>query len=154
MHNSVNFDKQNCLKGYNYSREGMYFITICTHNREHLFWEIVDEKILLKYAESCWCEIGDHLKNVKLHEFVVMPNHIHGIIEITAEERDDIVVRVISENKKEHGTSKTVGSIVRGFKIGVIRLGKNSKNNNLPIQIWQRNYYENIIRDEEAYVQV
>ncbi|MFJ1261191.1 transposase [Capnocytophaga canis] len=74
------------LKGYDYSREGLYFITICCQNRAHYFGEIINEEMQLneigEIAQKCWRDIPNHFKNVLLHTFVVMPNHIHGIIEI------------------------------------------------------------------------
>jgi REP element-mobilizing transposase RayT len=74
------------LKGYDYSRNGLYFITICTHDSECLFGEIRSGEMILSHigviADVFWHEIKSHTKNVELHEFVVMPNHIHGIIEI------------------------------------------------------------------------
>ncbi len=73
------------LKNYDYSREGLYFITICCKNREHLFGEIVDGKMILndigEMAQICWNAIPEHFENVSLHSFVIMPNHVHGIIE-------------------------------------------------------------------------
>ena len=74
------------LKHYDYSRAGYYFVTICTQGREHFFGEIVEGKMILNVAgemiNQLWYEIEDDFPNVYLHEFVIMPNHIHGIIEI------------------------------------------------------------------------
>ena len=78
------------LQGYDYSQSGAYFITICTHNRAHLFGKIVDGKMILNgmghIARSCWMEIPTHYTNIELDLHVVMPNHVHGIILI----HDDI----------------------------------------------------------------
>ena len=75
------------LKGHNYSQEGLYFITICTQNQMHLFGEIENREMILneygKIAKKCLIAIPDHYPHAKLHQFVVMPNHIHCIIEIT-----------------------------------------------------------------------
>ena len=75
------------LKGYDYSQAGLYFVTICTENRQHLFGEIQNGEMVLNYcgkiANILWYEIKNHIRNVRLHEFVIMPNHLHGIIEIT-----------------------------------------------------------------------
>lgn len=71
------------LKEYDYSQNGAYFVTICTHNKEHLFgkigdmWEPTD---FGKIADECWYAIPEHYPNVELDAFIVMPNHIHGII--------------------------------------------------------------------------
>jgi len=74
------------LKHYDYSCAGYYFVTICTQGREHLFGEILESKMVLNVAgemvNTSWHHIMDDFPNVYLHEFVIMPNHIHGIIEI------------------------------------------------------------------------
>ena len=74
------------LKHYDYSRVGFYFITICTQGKEHLFGEIVDDEMVLGLAgemvHTLWYEMIDDFPHIALHEFVIMPNHIHGIIEI------------------------------------------------------------------------
>lgn len=75
------------LKQHNYSHAGAYFITICTHNREHLFGEIMDGKMMInqygKIVIDCWHDLSNHYKNVSLDDFVVMPDHIHGIFIIS-----------------------------------------------------------------------
>ena len=74
------------LKGYDYSGPGLYFITICTKNREHHFGEIENNTMILndigKFANQCWLEIPNHFTNASLREYTVMPNHVHGIIEL------------------------------------------------------------------------
>ena len=178
------------LKGYDYSREGLYFITICCQNRAHYFGEIINGEMQLneigEIAQKCWRDIPNHFKNVLLHTFVVMPNHIHGIIEIVtlvgANQHlpynkgdkyfaptnqhsphnngdkyfaptnqhlpDDNRAKDISPLR---GTSNTIGSIVRGFKIGVTKWVRSNTNIH---QIWQRNYYEHIIRNEASYFKI
>ena len=72
------------LKGYDYSKPGYYHVTICTYNRKELFGYIEDNRMFLnKYgriAEKTWKEIPDHHPDVESDEFIVMPNHVHGII--------------------------------------------------------------------------
>ena len=72
------------LKGYDYTQAGLYFITICCQNRECLFGNIINGEMILNdagnIANECWLAIPNHFPNVVLHEFVIMPNHIHGII--------------------------------------------------------------------------
>ena len=74
----------NRLKGHDYGMNGCYYVTICTKNREHYFGEIVNEKLQLsetgKIAEQYWLDIPNHFPFVVLDEFVIMPNHIHGIL--------------------------------------------------------------------------
>ena len=75
------------LKNWDYGGNALYFITICTKNREHFFGEITKGKMKLseigEIAKKCWLEIPEHFPFVKLDEFVVMPNHVHGIILLT-----------------------------------------------------------------------
>jgi len=150
------------LSGHDYSQPGYYFVTICIHDRkERLFGDIIEHKLILneygKCVEQCWREIPIHFPNVSIDEFIVMPNHVHGIIKIdhypAAGVNNDSPLRRRGDNyssqqiKKPCGTSKTIGSIVRGFKIGVTKL----IHEQLPdFVVWQRNYYDQIIRDEKA----
>jgi REP element-mobilizing transposase RayT len=80
------------LKEYDYSQPGEYFITICSLNHECIFGEIVEEEMKLSpqgmIAEQCWKEIPNHFKNMELDTFVVMPNHVHGIIVLNDYGRD------------------------------------------------------------------
>lgn len=76
------------LQGYDYSKEGLYFITICTIDKLCLFGEIVDTKMIRnelgEIVTQCWIDIPNHFPNVILHKFIIMPNHLHGIIELTS----------------------------------------------------------------------
>ena len=131
------------LQGYDYTQPGAYFITICTHEREPLFGDVVGGEMHLndagRIAEQCWLDIPNHFPHVELDEFVIMPNHVHGILWIV----DDVTVGVGAKNfsplpspPPSRGTSKTIGSVVRGFKIGVTRWF--SQNTSL-YTVWQRN---------------
>ena len=75
------------LKGYDYAQLGVYFLTICTQNRVCLFGQVVEMEMRIndagQVAEECWLAILDHFPHVALDEFVIMPNHVHGIIRIT-----------------------------------------------------------------------
>ena len=74
------------LKDYDYSKEGIYFITICTLDHEQLFGDIIDDKMFLnefgKIVNGFWLQILKNFPNVQLDEYIIMPNHIHGIIVI------------------------------------------------------------------------
>jgi len=135
------------LKGYDYSQAGAYFVTICTQNRECLFGDITDAGMVLneggKVVERCWHDIPSHFPQVELDAFVVMPNHVHGILVIV----DTVGAKNVSPLPTLPGTSKTVGSVVRGFKIGVTKWFRNNTNVR---DVWQRNYYEHIIRNEQS----
>jgi putative transposase len=142
------------LRGYDYSQAGSYFITICTHERLPLFGEIVDEKMIQNekgmMAEKCWHAIPDHFPWVILDAFIVMPNHVHGIITVGT---NDVGANnhLPLPSKPKHGTSQTIGSIIRGFKIGVTKWFRFNTNVHV---VWQRNYYEHIIRNDEAYLKI
>ena len=75
------------LKGYDYTRPGAYFVTICTHERICLFGDVVNGKMELNeygdIAQECWLAIPEHFANARLDAFVIMPNHVHGIIILT-----------------------------------------------------------------------
>lgn len=143
------------LKHYDYSQNGLYFLTLCSKNRECLFGEIITDVMVLnnlgKKVTEFWLNIPDYYPQVKLHQFVVMPNHIHGIIEIAKEETRGECNSPLQPNNKFNGTSQTIGAIVRGFKSGLTSWArKNTEHYN----VWQRNYYEHIIRNEKTYQKI
>ena len=139
------------LKGYDYTQAGLYFITICCQNRECLFGNIINGEMILNdagnIAKECWLAIPNHFPNVVLHEFVIMPNHIHGIIELKtksvgAENFPPHISMGVNDSMGANddsplrSPSKTIGSIVRGFKIGVTKWFRNNTDHKT---IWQRN---------------
>jgi putative transposase len=124
-------------------------------------------------AHQCWLDIPNHFPDVILHEFVIMPNHVHGILEIKKAQKEAMDPAVFltsighseintkesqnqfdanSSNEKKlvpfRSPSRTIGSIVRGFKIGVTQW---MRQNTSAHDVWQRDYYEIIIRNERAY---
>lgn len=143
------------LKGYDYAQAGLYFVTICCQNRAHLYGKITDGKMILndagQFAQKCWTEIPDHFPNTQLHEHIIMPNHIHGIIEIVC--ADDVRANDYSPQRRPSSPSKTIGSIIRGYKIGVTKWFRENQIDKFPVgqSVWQRNYWEHIIRDEKSY---
>ena len=74
------------MPGYDYAQPGAYFVTVCTHQQELLFGEVVGEAMVLNDAgrivETCWYETPDHFQSVELDAFVIMPNHVHGVVMI------------------------------------------------------------------------
>lgn len=149
------------LKGYDYTRAGWYFITICVQNRECLFGAIRNGEMVLndygKIVEFTWFDLPNHNAHVILDEFGIMPNHVHGIIVL-----DDIHVGAGSEPAPtEHApTTDTAATesrppiirhglpeIVRQFKTFSARR-INQKRQTPGVSVWQRNYYEHIIRTE------
>lgn len=162
------------LKNYDYSKEGLYFITICTQNREYLFGEIVNGKMILNNAglmiEKIYKELPVYFENIKIEEYVIMPNHFHCIIEII----DLVGAESISAQKENiesisqmnvsikrvdmESTPTTIPKIIQTFKryttIEYIKMVKNNQLPNFDKRIWQRNYYENIIGNEKVYFKV
>lgn len=168
------------LKGYDYSQEGLYFITICVQHRLHLFGDIVGATLVVAQnpnqdssnpdsiisnssmdesgrtqglgrpqgsplrlntagmmVENEWLKLPNRFSNVRLHDFQVMPNHFHAILEIT--------------EKKD----KTVGNIVGAFQsivtVNYIHGVKEEKWAPFPGKLWQRDYWEHIIRNQREY---
>jgi hypothetical protein len=173
------------LKGYDYSKEGNYFLTICCQDKECLFGDVVNGKMILnnigEVVNECWLKIPNHFPKVKLKEYVIMPNHIHGIIELINDEKSVSnntavenlrVINLKAENEQllnsipiknsiiqnnfQKCTPRSIGSIIKGFKIGVTKWIRD-KNNFEPIlieSVWQRNYHEHIIRDNREYEKI
>ncbi|MDY6938804.1 MAG: transposase [Cyanobacteriota bacterium] len=129
------------LKGYDYSQNGAYFVTICTWQRQHLFGNIVDRKMQVSnyghIIQLHWQNLVKYYPYLELDEFVVMPNHLHGILVLT--DNQD------SRSIERHGLSE----IIRGFKTFSSR--KINQTRNLRgVPVWQRSYYEHIIRNEKS----
>ena len=149
------------LQGYDYSQPGAYFVTICTHGRECLFGEIVDGEMRLnelgEMVAYTWHDLVNHVDGIMLDEYVIMPNHMHGVIIIVG--TDDVDVGAGSEPaptstepaptdatnrpKKRH----PLPEIVRQLKTFSARR-INALRNTPGVPVWQRNYYEHIIRNE------
>ncbi len=145
------------LRDYDYSQAGKYFVTICAWQRECLFGEIVNGEMQLndlgQTMETVWFCLPDHYIGIELDEFVIMPNHFHGIIDIVGAQfiAPDLGITSYGDksasNQGAMNRAPTVGGVVRGFKarcthaINIIR-------SNLGCPVWQRNYYERVIRNE------
>jgi REP element-mobilizing transposase RayT len=162
------------LKGYDYSQAGLYFITICVQNRRHLFGNIQNGNIILndagKMIDTEWKNLKNRFPNIELHEYVIMPNHFHGILEIVGATTrvapifDTVVAQndndVVTQNDnvattRVAPTNKTVGDMMDAFKsittVEYIRGVKNLGWQPFDGKLWQRNYYEHIIRNEQSY---
>jgi putative transposase len=142
------------MQGYDYSAPGAYFITMCTHHREHLFGNIVLGEMHLNQmgtgAKNIWLHLTDDFPWIMLDTFVFMPDHFHAIFWI----RDSGPLPRRNPGGKWDlplqtpcGTSKTVGSVVRGFKIRVTQW---ARMNNTTMVVWHRNYHERVIRNDLA----
>jgi REP element-mobilizing transposase RayT len=150
------------LKGYDYTQPGAYFITVVTHDRQCLFGEIVDGEMRLnefgEIVRAEWFQTAVVRPYVVLHpdEFVVMPNHAHGIIWIVDVGATRRVAppppRVAPPSVAIHPRGPipgSVGAIIGQFK-SITTKRINALRNLVGQPVWQRNYYERIIRDERA----
>jgi REP element-mobilizing transposase RayT len=142
------------IKGYDYSRAGAYFVTICTHGRECLFGEIMDGEMRLndagQAAQAEWVRLPERFQSIELDEFVIMPNHLHGIILVEAGLAPPDGG---APNRGAASSAPTLGNILRAFKsisaIAVNRLlGRSGRS------LWQRNYYEHIVRSENELAHI
>lgn len=140
------------LKGYDYSQAGAYFVTVCSWHKECVFGEIVNGEMCLNaYGEivkKCWNAIHDHFENMVCDEFVVMPNHMHGIIMINC--RGEVASPFSGlEGRETLPLQKTtLGKIVAYFKYQAAKQINHIRNTSGQ-QVWQRNYYETVIRNEK-----
>ncbi|MBP6182025.1 MAG: transposase [Flavobacterium sp.] len=162
------------LKNWDYGNNGTYFITICTQNREHFFGEIIsvadENKMELneigKLAERFWAEIPNHFPFVELENYVIMPNHIHGILIINKTNIVDNIVETLqcnvstvnakeTINKKElmaeiSPKSGTISTIIRSYKSV---LTKNAHFIHADFE-WQTRFHDHIIRDSESFERI
>ena len=191
------------LKGYDYSQAGLYFITICCQDKLCRFGQVVNGEMVLNdfglIAYNEWLKTPEIRPNVKLGDFIIMPNHMHGIIHIlyrdpsrkgeshspnNTQQKTDVrgmkdicdtssAKREQNPNRKGEShspyntqpktdvrgmkdicdtslrsPSQTIGAILRGYKSAVT---KQLKSLGFHEKLWQRNYYEHIIRDDRAY---
>jgi len=161
------------LPEYDYSQEGAYYITICTQSRKCLFGEIRNGKIILsecgKITDDWWQRMSERYSGVILDEYVIMPNHMHAIIVVI----DDVICRgevasplggtVDGITKLGDGVEipgevtsplrgagkHTLGQILAYYKYQTTK-SINAANNTPGNKIWQRNYWEHVIRNEKS----
>ncbi len=137
------------LKEYNYSQSGYYFVTVCARGRDFLFGDIVDGEMVLneygKILASCWHDLPDHYDNVELDRFIIMPNHVHAIIIVGAGlPRPNTTAQ---GNIGREDRAPTLGQIVAYYKYGTTKQINKLRNAGIK-KIWQRNYYEHVIRND------
>jgi REP element-mobilizing transposase RayT len=132
------------LRGYDYTQSGVYFVTICTHARAHIFGQIIDGAVDLSPAgrllDRCWLALPRHFSFVTIDTYVIMPDHIHGILAI---DRPEDHARP-APSTRPHVVPGSLGAIVRTLKSTAARAINRSSGG----PIWQRNYYERVVRDD------
>jgi REP element-mobilizing transposase RayT len=138
------------LKEYDYTQEGIYFVTICTFQREFLLGAVENEKMVVNYigmiVEEEWLKTPILRSHVSLDTFVVMPNHFHGIIAIIPTGRGT-TRRTPTTERFGKPVACSLPTIIRAFKSATTK--RINEMRGTPGQpLWQRNYYEHIIRSE------
>ena len=141
------------LKDYDYAQEGAYCVTICTQHRTCLFGMVngdgdMELDVIGQVVVDCWQAIPNHFPQVELDAFVVMPNHLHGILIINQGTGVGVGATHVSPLREPRGPNKgSLGAIVGSFKSAVTKSVREFPEISI-VTIWQRNYYEQIIRDE------
>jgi putative transposase len=129
------------LKEFDYSAPGAYFVTICTHNRLPLFRDQHRRDLV----DRSWLQVPSHFPTVRLDEMVVMPDHIHFIVFLTDSSE------TVSQGAPRR--APTLADVVRAFKGDAAReINRLRRTPGSPV--WQRNYYEHIVRDEAELARI
>jgi REP element-mobilizing transposase RayT len=147
------------MQGYDYTAAGAYFVTVCAHERRCLFGEIASEQMALNHVgrtiERCWLAIPDHFPGVELDEFVLMPNHLHGIVVLpgSAATRRQPTATGLAPPRTSRPIPRSISTVVGSFKSAAAR-EINRLNGAPSAPVWQRSYYEHVIRDESSLNQI
>jgi putative transposase len=140
------------LKGYDYTQPGAYFVTVCVRGRECMLGQVIDDQMVLNEAgrivDAAWRDLPNHYPQVGLDAFVVMPNHVHGIIVLNEDTTSGVGAGFkpapTGKPTKRHGLPE----VVRGFKtFSARRINEYRDTTGSPF--WQRNYYEHIIDGDD-----
>jgi putative transposase len=154
------------LRGYDYTAPGAYFVTMVTHRRTQLFGEIAGGEMRVnewgEIAADCWLAIPDHYDHVGLDEFMVMPNHFHGII-VISENETKMAYPVGAGSPRPYATDiprveptrplPTLGQIVAWCKYQCAKY-INAARGTPAAPVWQRNYWEHIIRNDAELARI
>jgi putative transposase len=155
------------LKGWNYASVGWYFITICTRHRQHFFGTVTNADMTLTdigdKAAQFWQDIPSHFKHAQTDQFIVMPNHIHGILELTGpnivETRHAVLGRAVPVASPPTIQNAKFGPLVPGSVSKIIQAYKAAvtqwcrKNNQLDFD-WQPRFHDHIIRDDPSLKEI
>ena len=155
------------LKGYDYAQAGAYFVTTCTQDRTCLFGEVADDRICLnaagQLAAILWSALPTRFPGIDLDAFIVMPNHVHGIV-VVPDRAATVGAPLVGARAADAGeraatrAAPTIGNIVGAFKslftVEYIQGVKEGRWPRFRGRVWQRNYYEHVIRDEPDLARV
>jgi putative transposase len=146
-------NKQIRLKNWDYSSSGVYYITICCADKQPFFGKIKDGSVQFseigEVAKNFWVEIPNHFKHVELDAFIIMPDHLHGILILmnTIENRD----RPFQKNEFSKPVKNSLSVIINQYKSSVKRWC--NKNGHLRFE-WQSRFYDHIIRDDQSFDEI
>ena len=149
------------LKVYDYSQTGAYFVTICTQDRKYLFGDIVGGEMRLNDAgrmvNRIWNDLPVKYPGIEIDDFIVMPNHVHGIIVIHSVHVGaihELPLRDETTNQdQKHRRQMLVPKIIGRFKMCTAKQ-INIDRDTQGTPVWQRNYYEHVIRDEDDLTRI
>jgi putative transposase len=155
------------LQNYDYSQPGMYFVTICTHDREPILGTIEGGYIIPtdagKFVEQTWHTLPNRFPNLKTDEFILMPNHVHAILFLETRQSSQkpgaasgAPTGKTSSLRAASGaptSRRSLAEIVRAFK-SLSAIGVNKIRMTPSQPLWQRNYYEHIIRSSQSLDQL
>jgi REP element-mobilizing transposase RayT len=137
------------LKGYDYAEAGLYFVTICTHDKRCTLGRVIGDRGELsplgRLVRGHWYDLPNHHAGLELDAFVVMPNHFHGIIVMHERLRDARAQQAAPLQPTKRAQPDSLTSVIRSFKSAVSRRAARELKIGHPV--WQRNYYEHIIRN-------
>lgn len=148
------------LKEYDYTNANWYYVTICSLNKENVFSKVANNKVVLNdiglIVQEEWLRTKEIRKNIDLDDYVIMPNHIHGIIIIeydlnelnnNGDDCRDTMHRVPTDRTFGSPIPNSLSTIIGAFKAAATRrISKTLKSHQ---SIWQRNFYEHIIRNDD-----
>jgi putative transposase len=161
------------LKGYDYSQSGAYYVTIVAYERECLFGQVINGEMRLnqfgQIVQRAWFDLPNHYPHVQLDAFCIMPNHVHAVILLNDDGRGGSIGKtpvpdmiISGKDPLPDGTQTRpyvgikrhpLSEIVRAFKsFSARRINALRRTPGIPV--WQRNYYEHIIRDDEDYKRI
>jgi REP element-mobilizing transposase RayT len=135
------------LRGRDYSRPGAYFVTICTRDREVWFGSVHDGRVILEPAgevvKAVWGSLADRFAGLEVDEFIIMPNHVHGIVVLVGAQ---FIAPDSAAGRRPH-----LGEVVRTFKAASTRLIRDADETGFA---WQPGYYDHVIRGDEEMTRV
>ncbi len=143
------------LKGYDYTQPGAYFVTLLAYQRQCLFCKITNGQVSIspigQILQDQWLKLPDYFPFLALGTFVIMPNHLHGILILKSVSKEQAPHQQTDEGSGPKGTQPgSVGAILQTYKSVCTRRARQYAD----IRIWQPNYYEHIIRTEEEWERI